>query len=62
MSTKQNDTFYENKQENEKRWCLTHPTGFWGKDQWGNWYERCSYGHKLNESCTLGVDDKVSER
>lgn len=48
--------------QQEKRWCYTHPTAFWGKNQYGNWYERCAIGHKVNEDCRVGEDDKVSER
>ncbi len=38
----------------EKRWCATHPLGFWGKDQWGNWYTQCFTGHSMNEECIIG--------
>jgi hypothetical protein len=38
----------------EKRWCEKHPTGYWGKDQWGNWYTQCAIGHRLNQQCKVG--------
>lgn len=41
----------------ERRWCLKHPISFWGKDQWGNWYTRCSVGNKVNEDCEIGKED-----
>ena len=58
-----NTKFYKQPDtQEEKRWCMTHPTSVWGKDQFGNWYTRCTYGNRLNEDCKLGEDDKVSER
>jgi len=35
----------------EKKWCQVHPLGFWGKDQFGNWYTRCAVGNRMNEDC-----------
>ncbi len=47
-----------NKDNEEKRWCSVHLTGYWGKDQFNNWYPQCSKGHKLNEQCEIGQDEE----
>ena len=39
--------------QDEKRWCKTHVTGFWGKDGLDNWYKICVQGHKLDEKCEV---------
>lgn len=33
------------------RVCKTHLLSFWGKDENGEWYKRCSAGHRLNQDC-----------
>lgn len=42
-----------------KKYCSTHPTGFLGKDQHGNYYKKCMMGNKLNESCEIKEADEV---
>ena len=34
-----------------ERWCVRHLTSFWGKDQFGNYYDKCYKGFKKNEKC-----------
>ena len=29
----------------EKAWCLTHPTGYIGRDHTGYWYTQCRQGY-----------------
>lgn len=38
----------------KKRFCMKHPTAYWGSDQWGNPYTRCAVGHRVNEECVEG--------
>ena len=40
--------------QEEKRWCKIHITGFWGKKDNGEWFETCTKGNKLNEGCEVG--------
>ena len=49
------------KAKEQKRWCLTHPTGYLGKDHFGNWYTRCTYGNKTNQDCVVGKDEEGGE-
>ena len=43
----------EQKQYNNGAWCYSHPTGFVGKDQFGNYYTTCYEGFKKKEKCDL---------
>jgi hypothetical protein len=40
----------------EKAWCLTHPTGYIGRDHRGHWYKRCRHGHLKNENCEIVIE------
>ncbi len=42
------------KQE-EKAYCEKHLTSRPGKDQFGNWYDRCYTGKTLGEECKIVV-------
>ena len=45
----------------ESRWCVKHPTGYWGKDQFGEYYAQCVHGKKKGELCEVGKnDDNIS--
>lgn len=40
----------------EKAWCLTHPTGYIGRDHTGRWYKRCRHGDLKNEQCEIVIE------
>lgn len=44
--------------DNEVAWCKKHPTGYLGKDQFGNWYPQCWTGKKHNEKCEIIIEAK----
>lgn len=43
--------------QDEKRWCAKHITGFWGKKDDGTWFEQCHKGFTLKEKCEIGEND-----
>lgn len=45
----------------EKKTCSVHLLGFWGQDQWGNWYSRCAVGNRLNEDCKELIEEVENE-
>jgi len=51
-----------NQNTNEKAWCRTHPTAFIGKDQWGNWYAHCVWGHKEKKAGRIPSCEIIVER
>jgi len=40
--------------QDEKRWCVVHITGFWGKKDDGTWFDQCAKGFKVKEECKIG--------
>ena len=39
----------------EKRWCKTHPAGFWGKKSDGTWFDTCARGYRdPKNKCVVG--------
>ncbi len=41
----------------ERAYCKNHLTSYVGKDQWGNWYNKCITGHRLNEKCEIVIEE-----
>ena len=53
-------------EKKQQKWCKTHVTGYWGKDQFGTDYAQCSAGHKkrmqgIIEECIEGENDPAYE-
>ena len=48
-----NELFFYKKKE-EKRWCVTHPNSFWGRNGMGGWWPKCVKGNKTGEKCKIG--------
>ncbi len=49
----------------KKRICDNHPSSPWGKDEFGDWYPQCYYGHTTGTACEVlkeknGVADDIA--
>ena len=55
FKTRSNKGILNYSSKEEKRWCKTHPAGFWGKKNDGTWFETCTRGYRDSKNkCEIG--------